>query len=124
MNDDQAKVFKMYILENLDFSDYDDISPITIEEKIRSLESVFMIELGFMVERVGRIEALKEWLQGLPSVLNTPYKYIDIEELFITLDIITVDTNEDDKNKLVNNYWHYLANQITQLFSGYRIPKV
>ena len=116
------KKVKLFILNSLDFSGYD-IDPQTTEEKIRTLEQVFMAEYGWQVPRLGRAVAIREWLLGLPSVISIPFTYYDIEQLLRSFGAIDATKTPRQVEKLVDNYWQYVAVKIDQLFNGYAIPK-
>ena len=50
----------------------------TDQAKIKYLRDRFTSEYGWMIERVGKIKACREWLLGL--AINIDYTYYDIEQ--------------------------------------------
>lgn len=70
--------FEKTIIVNIELSDYGINDDAELFDKINKLYEVFKSEYGFMIERVGKYNAFKEWLQGLPSVLTIPFYNYDI----------------------------------------------
>ena len=110
---------KKYILEHFDPEGYD----LEASTPIRQMEEIFLSEMGWQIPRKCQIKTLTDWLQGLPSCLDLPFYDHDIEALLEAQGVIDVNTKLSRKEKLIENYWNYTANMISQLFTGYRVPK-
>lgn len=57
---------------------------------------------------------LAEWLKGLPSVINLPYLYKDIINLygeFYNMDSFT----PEQQKRLIKNYYNFIAYHLTKL---------
>ena len=104
------KNYKKYILECLKNEDvFIDKKP-TDEELTNYLFDRFNSEYGFNIQRVGKQQALTDWLQGL--AIHIPYYYEDIIELAV--DMGSIDENPSDKieSTVINGYWSFMANII------------
>lgn len=68
---------KNYIMENFDFSNYEDgsyVAPTEYSDICKCIYNIMMIE-KFHAKEVSRYETFKSWCQGLPSILDTCYYY-------------------------------------------------
>jgi hypothetical protein len=104
--------YEQTIIDAIDFSGYEDDADIfgdyPLYTDIQNIYFIFKKEYGFMIERVGELNAFKEWLQGLPSVLTVPFMNYDIlqnakKEGFVF-------ENEQQENKFIDAYWSRLSN--------------
>ncbi len=77
---------KAFILKNIDLDGYD------LENTPHNLFNTFVSEYGYMIPRVGKVNAFKEWLQGVPSAINLPIYYYDVNNVL-----------EDEFNALIYN---------------------
>jgi hypothetical protein len=75
---------KAFILRNIDLEGYD------LENTADNLYNTFISEYGFMVPRVGIYNAFQEWLRGVPSAINLPIYYYDVNNVL-----------EDELNALI-----------------------
>jgi hypothetical protein len=113
---------KRYIIANIIADGYE-ANPETITEKISFLEETFLSEYGFNIKRYGRQGAVKEWLQGLPSAVSLPYMNCDVITLAIETGGLEPVHTEKQAQKILDNYFNFMAAKICQLFDGYRVPK-
>ena len=102
--------YKRFILDSLHEVDWNDKKLTTDEEKIEYIFDRFNIEYGWAVERVGTQKAMADWLAGL--ALNLPYWYDEIIELAIEMGSIDENPSEKLQNKVISNYWDFMANII------------
>jgi hypothetical protein len=102
------KAVKLYLLE-------------CIEGDIETTKDRFTSEYGWRIDRIGKIRSIAEWLQGL--ALNIAFYNHDIIELAKAWGSIPEDATEKQKQKILDNYWIFMANKLHQLFEGYRVPK-
>ena len=107
------KNYKSYILDCLDSEDDLTDKSLTEQEKINYLFDRFNSEYGFMVQRVGKQNALAEWLSGL--AINIDYYYEDIIKLAIKMGSIDDNPSEELQERVCNNYWNFMANIILSL---------
>lgn len=113
---------KIYILENIDGENYGrELN--TTAEKIRFLEETFYSEYGFFVQRYGRQGAIKEWLQGLPTAVHIDFLNHEILKLAVKWGSIPENASEKQEDKILDNWFDFIAVKIGQLFDGYRVPK-
>lgn len=115
--------YKRVILDGIDNSNYSDKELSTNAEKIAFLHATFQAEYGWAIERYGMQGALREWLQGLPSAIAIPFYNFDILHLAVDCGNLKRNASEKDQEKILNNYWNYMAAKILQLFEGYHVPK-
>ena len=101
--------YKRFILDSIDEVDYEG-ETYSDEEKIEYIFDRFSIEYGWALERVGEQKAMADWLAGL--ALNLPYWYDDIVKLAIDMGSIDENPNEKLQNKVISNYWDFMANII------------
>ena len=117
------------IVDNIDLESYGLSNDVYLYDKIKTTYNIFKQEHGFMIERVGEVNAFKEWLMGLPSVLSVPFMNSEILSLakdngFLNVQCITnhVDGSatteyvyaegrmlERIEDRFLNNYWTNLA---------------
>jgi|TARA_B110000211_G_C14006897_1_gene521261 hypothetical protein len=121
------KKVKLYLLEAMrshlagyDFSseDIEAMSPKEIADKTRC---IFTNEYSWHLERYGVVRALTEWLQGLALPIDCYYG--DIIDLAISWGSIPENATQKQKHKICDNYWSFMANKLSQLFDGYRVPQ-
>jgi hypothetical protein len=102
--------YKEYILECLKTEDiFIDKQP-TEEELINYLFDRFFSEYGWLMERVGKQQALIDWLQGL--AINIPYWNGDIIDLAIEMGSIDANPSDQLTEKVCENYFTFMANMI------------
>jgi hypothetical protein len=86
---------KKFLEDRIDFEGYDlDKNP---RNKISQLYDVFEDEYGWAIKRMGERKASIEWLQGLPSTIDIPYYYGEINNLLYALGFDEVKEMEDDE---------------------------
>lgn len=115
------KVVKRYIISQIDADGYDD-NPETVDEKIKFLHNIFLAEYGWCVDRIGPQDALREWFMGLPSSCHIEFMNHNILQLAIRWGSLPENATEKQENKILDNYWNFMAAKTCQLFNGYRIP--
>jgi hypothetical protein len=113
---------KRYIIANIIADGYQQ-DPETIAEKISFLNDTFLSEYGFNIARYGKQGAIKEWLQGLPSAVALPYMNCDVITLAVETGGLEPVSTEKQAQRIVENYFNFMAAKILQLFDGYRVPK-
>ena len=103
------KNYKEYILGNI----HEDIegNPITSEaDKINYIFDRFNSEYGWRVNQVGKVAAMVDWLQGL--ALNIEFYNDEIIKLAIRLGSIDENPSEKLQERVIENYWNFMANII------------
>ena len=103
------KNYKNYILSNID----EDIegNPISSEaDKINYIFDRFNSEYGWRVSQVGKVAAMVDWLQGL--ALNIEFYNDEIINLAVRLGSIDENPSEKLQDRVIENYWNFMANII------------
>lgn len=113
------KKVKLYIYHSIDNSGYSDQPLNTVGDRVRFLHDTFKSEYQWEIDRIGELEALKEWLQGLPSCLNIEFTYYEILKLAVKWGSIPENATEKQENKILDNWYNFIANKIMQLFRKY-----
>lgn len=110
------KKAKLHILDSMC-----DHSHLSNEEKAAHLKQRFHSECGHEIVRYGELKACANWLQGL--ALNIEFMNGGIIELAKEWGSLEQDATEKQEQKILDNYWSFMANKCLQLMRGYRIPK-
>jgi len=103
------KNYKNYILSNIE----EDIegNPISSEaDKINYIFDRFNSEYGWRVNQVGKVAAMVDWLQGL--ALDIEFYNDEIINLAIRLGSIDENPSEKLQDRVIENYWNFMANII------------
>jgi len=116
---DTYKHYYNTILDAIDNDGYNDQQLLTEREKLEFLLDTYRSEYGWYEERynVNIFNAIKEWLQGLPTACSLPYTYCDIIALAKQAGTYK-ETNED---KILNNYWAFMAMRVCEMFKSHKL---
>lgn len=73
---EHIRAYILYRSADVDELGYDEsiprvTDPMNVRQVARTIIAVFRLEYGWNIRRMGEYRALKEWMQGLPSVLDT-----------------------------------------------------
>ena len=117
------KTVKLYILGSIDGTPYD-IKTDTNQERIDFLRDTFFSEQGFNIMRFGQLKAMQDWLSGLPSSISIAFSNYDILDLAVQWGAIPAHASERQQDKIIDNYFNFMANKVLQLLNGYRVPKI
>jgi hypothetical protein len=105
--------FENTIIDNINFEGYGFSNDMYLYDKIKTLYNIFKQEYGFMIERVGEVNAFKEWLQGLPSVLTVPFYNYDIINNAREKGLLTATSDDwfkgKDEDSFLDRYWIRLS---------------
>lgn len=119
------KVSKLYILDCIDSEGYEDCTYFnqceTAQDKINFIQARFKSEYQWRVDQVGEQIALTDWLQGL--AINIDYMNYNILNLAVKWGSIPENATEKQEQKILDNWFNFIAAKIGQLFRGYRVPK-
>jgi|AntDeeMinimDraft_6_1070357.scaffolds.fasta_scaffold38002_1 hypothetical protein len=114
---------KLYIISCIASDGYGVPELITTADKIAFVQDCFNKEYGFNIAQVGRQTAVMNWLQGLPSCLNIEFMNYQILILAETWGSLPPNASEKQQDKIIDNYWNFMAAKLCQLFDGYHVPK-
>jgi hypothetical protein len=128
------KTVKEYIINCIDSDGYDiplDLMReahalnIPFEEytkgKLQFLYDTFIIEYGWSIPAHGEVGAFREWTQGLPSCFNIEFTNHGILVLAETWGSIPANATERQKDKILENWFNFIAVKTFQLFKKYKI---
>ncbi|MEO7044303.1 MAG: hypothetical protein ABI091_03290, partial [Ferruginibacter sp.] len=96
----------------------------TNEDKLNFLAVTFKNEYLFPanLKRYGsHLEVFKQWIQGLPSsfsIVSYNYEIIDLAKEWGSLPQNATDSEE---NKIIANYFHFIASKTFQLMKKYKV---
>jgi len=116
------KAAKEYIIECISSDGYDvDIEMSVTTDKLRFLYDTFKAEYGWNIERIGEMAAFREWCMGLPSSFNIAFTNYDILQLAVKWGSIPAQFTDRQADKILSNYWNFMAVKTFQLFKKYKI---
>ena len=116
------KTVKLYLMECMEgYLPCEVPEDATIDERIQLTREHFECVMDYEIKRNGRVLALESWLRGLP--LNIEYNWCDILELAVKWGSLPKDYTDKQAEKIQENYWHFIAIKLNQLFDGYHVPK-
>ena len=105
-----------YILDSIDGEGYD-IKTETPTEKLEFLFDCFEVEFNYKNNKLrypNFQDRFANWLQGLPSAIDLPYQNYKILELSKNL-LEVENLGEELENKIIDNYWSFMAFYIIKL---------
>ena len=114
------KNYVNYILGTI----YEDINgkPLTNNKnKISYIFERFYSEYGWNIESQGKLKAMTDWLQGL--ALDIEFYNHDIIQLAIKMGSIDKNPNEELENKVIDNYFNFMAQIILSIEPSHIITK-
>jgi len=111
---EQNEIINQYIINCIDSDNYE-ASPETNKEKFQFLLSTFRSEYQHMIDRQGNQRALTEYLSGLPSCFHLDFYNDKILDLAVSWGSISKDASESQKDKILNNWFNFIANRILVL---------
>jgi len=114
------KNYVNYILDTID----EDINGKPLhkdQDKINYIFSRFYAEYGWCIEQKGKLSAMNDWLSGL--ALNIYYTYYDIIQLAIEMGSIDENPSNKLQDKVIDNYFNFMANIILSLEPSHIITK-
>lgn len=114
------KNYVNYILNTID-EDIDGKPLHKDQDKINYIFTRFYSEYGWLIEQKGKLAALTEWLSGL--ALNIDYTHYDIIQLAIEMGSIDENPSESLQDRVIDNYFNFMANIILSLEPTHIITK-
>jgi len=112
-------LYNNYLLQSLDFDGFDLPKAKTNKDLINLFFGVFNSEVGYNIARIGEYKALAEYLSGLPSCINIDFDNHLIIERAKKYGSLKPCANESDEDKILDNYWHFMANKLIVLKNGH-----
>ena len=113
-----------YILECIESEGYGVVTN-SDEEKLRFLYNTFISEYWYKENQTyyhnNIIVAFSSWCQGLPSSFNIEFENYKIIELAKKWGSLPLDATEKQEDKILENYWNFIAVKTFQLFRKYNI---
>lgn len=113
------KVAKSYILDAIDGDAYDAVLN-TDAERVQFLLNTFRNEYGYMIERVGFCNALREWFMGLPSAIHIDFENYKILQIAVEWGSLPEKYTERQADKILENWFNLMAVKTCQLFKKYK----
>jgi len=111
-----------YILNAIDANGYDVPTPQTDKEKLQFLRDTFISEYGHNIKYYGNAQkALSQWFAGLPSSCNIEFRNHEIIRLAILWRSIPFDATEKQKDKILENWFMWIAGKAIILMGRYNI---
>lgn len=106
-----------YLIDSTDLDGQDLGDNLSDPDKARALFTCYWDEKGSWYEQqIGRVEAVKDWLQGLPSSLDIVYYNHDILVLWGRLLPHVPQRTELQQERIVDRYWITVAIALVELW--------
>ena len=110
-----------YLINSIDLTGQDFADNLNDPDKARALFACYWDEKGvWYEEQVGRVEAVKDWLQGLPSSLDIVYANHDILALWGDLYPHVLQYTELQQERIIDRYWVAVAIALVELWETVR----
>lgn len=113
-----------YILECIDSDGYE-IKTETEVEKLNFLYNTFIKEYWYKENQIyyhsNIITAFASWLQGLPSSFGVDFENYRIIEIAKKWGSIPADANDKQEDKILDNWFNFIAINTFQLFKKYKV---
>ena len=117
-----------YLLNCINVLEYvKDDSKLTVKQELQTVFDVFVSEY-FHAHNLQEYQHhstscffFAEYLKCLPNIINIPFYYSDIIELFENLGRIPKNISETKRDKILNEYWYYIATWYFKLFKKYKV---
>lgn len=114
---------KNYIISCINSENYN-VQTTTEKEKLQFFYTCFIKEYDWSIKRHGMQKALAEYFQGLPSCCTIAFWNDDILMLAKQWGSLMPDATEAQEDKIIKNYFNWMANKTMQLFRAYKIGEV
>ena len=111
------KKLESYILESVDGQPYDE-SPESPVEKLAFVEKIFNLEKGYEIERIGKFQAVTNWIGGLPSAINIEYRSHKILELGIEFGMISKNASEKRQDDFINDWFRLVGYNLINMIES------
>lgn len=102
-----------YIVDCIDLEPYD-ITAETRREKIQALKDIIKSEKGREPDQL----AVKDWLQGLPTIVNIEWEDYEILQLAKRMGSLSENPTEKEEDKILGNYWAFMASKVMRLINA------
>jgi hypothetical protein len=113
-----------YILNCIDSEVYE-VKTESEEEKLSFLYKTFVSEYWYIENQRyyhnNIITAFASWLQGLPSSFNIDFENYRIIEIAKEWGSLSIDADDRKEDKILNNWWNFIAVKTFQLFRKYKV---
>jgi hypothetical protein len=110
-----------YILNAIDTEAYE-VQANTEAEKLQFLADTFKKEYGHEVKRYGNYQGtLAQWFMGLPSVFNVDFENYRIIEIAKEWGSLPANATEKQEDKIISNWFNFIAAKTMQLMSKHNI---
>lgn len=118
----KAKIEK-YLIDCIDSEGYDK-ELLTDKEKVTFVAECFKNEYCYEqnIQRYKTVqEVLRQWLMGSPSSFNVDFENYKILEVAKTFGNLPEKLTEKEEDKIINNWFSFMANKTLQLFRKHGI---
>ena len=118
-----AKVFP-YILDCIDSEPYE-VKTETEKEKLEFLYNTFISESWHEYNQKyykgNIVNGFAGWIAGLPSIFNIDFTNFNVLQLAVLWGSVPEDACEKQEEKILNNWFNFIACKTFQLFKKYKI---
>jgi hypothetical protein len=105
-----------YILESI-YLDERELAkkPETNQEKLQAVVNIFKSEYDYMIKKYGMHNAFREWLAGLPSVLNIDFENYKILQLAEKWGSTPKNASEKQQDRILLNWFNFITMKFSVL---------
>lgn len=109
-----------YILNSIDASGYNK-DPQGPMEKLKFVHETLLNEYGWRIAQVGLLEALTDWIAGLPSSLNIDFENSKIFYLAVEWKRLPKDPSDTRLQNYLNKWFRFMAMRLLGLWRTHKI---
>lgn len=111
-----------YIISVIDASGYDDVKqPVTDVEKMKFVYDTFQAEYGWRTKQVSLLQAVADWISGLPSSCNIEFKNHLIIEYAKAWGLLHDKSSERAVDDFLNRWFKFMAQRLLGLWHRHGI---
>ncbi len=118
----RKQALKNYILNNIDTTGHNVPTPTTDKEKIKFLIDTFRSE--YVYKGISNQYVFANWLRGLPSVIELPIYYYDIEQQGKEFNFIKENQSRKVIDNFTQNYYNLVYICVLELANKYDLQNL
>ena len=112
-----------YIIDAIDAEGYE-VKAETVQERLQFIANCFTSEYchPYEVQRTPNVQQrMADWLAGLPSSITIDFEYYRIIEIAKQWGSIPQDADDRQGDKILNNWFLFIAGKILQLMRKHKV---
>jgi len=111
---------RKHIIDAIDAEGFGlEVLPVTTKEKLQFLADRFNSEFGYNIKRIGYMNSMIDWLQGL--AINIEYRNHVILEMGYLFGMLEANASEQAEDRFLNNWFNRLATATLNMFEEFEV---